>query len=168
MIPRRVFSRTGAFFPAAVWYFIIWRFSAQTAATSGALSDGLLYRLLEYSSAVFREQSEDGKQAIVLFLSFFERKAAHMFLYFVLMGLLLFALHGLFHKYARKAVSAFGLCAILAALDELHQRFVPGRSCELRDVAVDLTGGTICLLLCWLIRCVWLAYRGSGIPEPER
>lgn len=168
MIPSRVLSRTGAFFPAAVWYFIIWRFSAQTAAASGALSDRLLYRLLEYSSAVFQGQSEDGKQAIVLFLSFFERKAAHMFLYFVLMGLLLFALHGLFHKYARKAVSAFGLCAILAVLDELHQRFVPGRSCELRDVAVDLTGGAICLLLCWLIRCVWLAYRGSGISEPYR
>lgn len=161
MIPRRVLSRVGAFFPAAVWYFVIWRFSAQTAAASGALSDRLLYRLLECSSAVFRGQSEDGKQAIVLFLSFFERKAAHMFLYFVLAGLLLFALHGLFRKYALKVVGAFGLCAILAALDELHQYFVPGRSCELRDMAVDLTGGTICLLLCWLVRCIRLAQHRS-------
>lgn len=161
MVLRRVLSRIAAFCPAAVWYFIIWRFSAQTAAASGALSDRLLYRLLDYSSAVFRGQSEDGKQAIVLFLSFFERKAAHMFLYFVLTGLLLFALRGLFHKYARKAAGAFGLCAVLAALDELHQYFVPGRSCELRDVAVDLTGGAICVILCWLFRCVRLAQHRS-------
>lgn len=168
MIPRRVLSRTGAFFPAAVWYFIIWRFSAQTAAASGALSDRLLYRVLEYSSAVFRGQSEEGKRAIVLFLSFFERKAAHMFLYFVLTGLLLFALHGLFRGYAPQAAGALGLCAALAALDELHQYFVPGRSCELRDVAVDLTGGAVCLLLYWLIRCARLACYSSETFEPDR
>lgn len=37
------------------------------------------------------------------------------------------------------------LCAILvtafyAASDELHQFFVPGRSCQLRDVLIDTAG----------------------------
>lgn len=150
------------FCPAAAWYLVIWRFSAQPAVVSGALSDRLLYRLLEALSAVFRAQSEEGKRAIVLFLSFFERKAAHMFLYFVLTGLLLLALHGLSCGFCLKASLALGLSGVLAVVDEIHQRFVPGRSGELRDVVVDLTGGVIFLLLCWLVRCVRLAHCDSG------
>ena len=98
----------------------------------------------------------------MLFLSLFERKAAHMFLYFVLTGLLLLALHGWPCKFCLKAGCVLGLCGILAAVDEIHQRFVPGRSGELRDVAVDLAGGAVFLLLCWLVRCIRLAYRSSG------
>lgn len=167
MRSRQILSGTAAFCPAAAWYLVIWRFSAQPAAVSGALSDRLLYRLLEALSGVFREQSEEGKRAIVLFLSFFERKAAHMFLYFVLTGLLLLALYGLSRGFCLKAGLALGLCGILAAVDEIHQRFVPGRSGELRDVAVDLAGGAVFLLLCWLVRCVRLAHRSSGISEPD-
>lgn len=162
MKSHQLLSRAAAFCPTAAWYFVIWRFSAQPAVVSGALSDRLLYRLLEALSGIFREQSEEGKRAIVLFLSFFERKAAHMFLYFVLTGLLLLALHGLSRGFCLKAGLALGLCGILAAVDEIHQLFVPGRSGELRDVAVDLAGGAIFLLLCWLVRCVRLAYHDSG------
>lgn len=125
----------------------------------------MIYWLLETLSRVFREQSDEGQKAIVLFLSFFVRKAAHMFLYFVLMGLLLLAMHGMSRRFCLKAGFALGLCGILAAVDEIHQRFVPGRSGELRDVVVDLVGGAIFLLLCWLACCVRLAHRGSGISE---
>lgn len=166
MKPRQIISRTAAFYPAAAWYLVIWHFSAQSAAHSGALSNRLLYQLLETLSGVFREQPEEGKRAIVQFLSFFERKAAHMFLYFVLTGLLLLALRGLTCRYCLRAATAFGLCGSLAAFDELHQCFVPGRSGELRDVAVDLAGGAVFLLLCWLARCVRLAYHGSERSEP--
>lgn len=167
MRSRQILSRAAAFCPAAAWYLVIWRFSAQPAVVSGALSDRLLYRLLEALSGVFREQSEEGKKAIVLFLSLFERKAAHMFLYFVLTGLLLLALHGWPRKFCLKAGCALGLCGILAAVDEIHQRFIPGRSGELRDVAVDLAGGVVFLLLCWLVRGIRLAHRGSGRDGPD-
>lgn len=167
MKSHQIIIRTAAFLPSMAWYLVIWRFSAQSATNSGALSDRLLYRMLEGMSRIFREQSEEGRRAIVSFLSFFERKAAHMFLYFVMMGLLLLALRSFPRKRFSKAVIAFGLCAILAALDELHQYFVPGRSCELRDVAVDLTGGAVCLLLCWLAHCVWLAYHSAETSEPD-
>lgn len=162
MRSHQLLFRTAAFCPAAAWYLVIWRFSAQPATVSGALSDRLLYRLLEALSGVFREQSEEGKRAIVMFLSFFERKAAHMFLYFVLTGLLLLALYRLSCGFCLKASLALGLCGILAAVDEIHQRFVPGRSGELRDVVVDLAGGAVFLLLYWLIRCVRLAHCDSG------
>lgn len=161
MRSRQILSRVAMFCPAAAWYFVIWCFSAQPAVVSGGLSTKLIYWLLETLSRVFREQSDEGQKAIVLFLSFFVRKAAHMFLYFVLMGLLLLAMHGMLRGFCLKAGFALGLCGILAAVDEIHQRFVPGRSGEPRDVAVDLAGGAIFLLLCWLVRCVRLAYRDS-------
>lgn len=74
MKPHRTLSRIAAFCPAAVWYFVICCFSSQTATASGTLSEQLLYRFLDCSSVVFRGQSEDGKQAIVLFLSFLSGK----------------------------------------------------------------------------------------------
>jgi len=134
--------------PAAAWYGVIWRFSAQTAAVSGALSDRLLYRILDGWSEVFRSSSEEGRTAIVTFLSFYERKAAHMFLYFVLAGLLMLALPK--WDAGRRAAAALSLCAALAALDEFHQTFIPGRSGQVRDVLVDAAGAA-CFLLLWAV-----------------
>ena len=42
--------------------------------------------------------------------------------------------------------AAMGLCAVLAALDEFHQLFVPGRDGKLSDVLID-TCGAVCFLL---------------------
>ncbi len=145
--------------PAAAWYGVIFLFSHQPATVSGGLSDGLLYGLLEALSAVFREQTEAGRLAIVSFLSFFERKAAHMFLYFVLTGLLCLALRRLPPR--RRAWAALGLCAALAALDEFHQTWIPGRSGQPRDVLIDVLGGAVFLLLAYLVRCVRIARRAG-------
>ena len=57
------------------------------------------------------------------------------------------------------ALAAVGFCALYAASDEWHQRFVPGRSGQLSDLLVD-TGGAlfgILLLLVWK----WLFRRGK-------
>lgn len=131
--------------PVLVWYGIIWRFSAQTAAVSGGLSGRLLHRALEALSPAFAAAPPDAQVLAVETLSFFERKCAHMFLYFVL-ALLVYAALRLGWTAVRTAGS-LGLCAMLAALDELHQTFVPGRSGEVRDVLVDLGGAAIALTL---------------------
>lgn len=39
--------------------------------------------------------------------------------------------------------AAIGFCALWGTLDEVHQRFVPGRDASVLDVAADLTGGAI-------------------------
>lgn len=145
---KNILTAAARWLPAAAWYGAIWRFSAQTAAVSGALSDRLLYRLLDGWSEVFRSASEEGREAIVSFLSFYERKAAHMFLYFVLAGLLTLALPK--WDAGRRGAAALGLCAVLAALDEFHQTFVPGRSGQVRDVLVDAAGAA-CFLLLWAV-----------------
>lgn len=133
--------------PALLWYRVIWGFSAQTAAVSGDLSDRLLWRLLALVSPAFAGADAETQNAAVELLSFFERKAAHMFLYLVLILLLWLALLPLVRSKNRQVPLAAVLCAVLAGLDEYHQTFIPGRSGELRDVCVDLAGAVIAVLL---------------------
>ena len=145
----------------AGWYAVIFGFSGQTGAVSGELSDRLLYRLLENWSAMFRSLTEEGRTAVVEFLSYYERKGAHMFLYFVLLGLLLFSLRPWLTSAPKRAAAAMAVCAVLAALDEFHQTFIPGRSGQPSDVLVDLMGAACFVLVWFLVRCVWKACRHS-------
>ena len=107
----------------AGWYTVIFRFSAQNATVSGSLSDRLLYRLLHAVSGAFRALTAEGQTAVVEFLSYYERKGAHMFLYFVLMGLLLFALRPWLTSAPKRAAAAIAVCTVLA--EYLRGRF-PG------------------------------------------
>ncbi len=128
---------------AALWYSLIWSFSAQTAAASGNASDRLLYRLLRLLSSAFAASEEAVRVDAVELLSFFVRKGAHMFLYFVLALLLLSALRAARRRYGITLV----LCAIASAVDEYHQTLVVGRSGEVRDVCIDLCGALIAVAL---------------------
>ena len=143
--------------PAALWCRVIWGFSAQTAAVSGDLSDRLLWRLMTALSPAFAAGDFPARNAAVELLSFFERKAAHMFLYFVLILLLWLALTPLLRGRKRQAGLAAALCAALAGLDEVHQTFIPGRSGQLRDVAIDLAGAAVALILVAVL--LWAAGR---------
>jgi len=51
--------------------------------------------------------------------------------------------------------AALGLAALYALSDEIHQLFVPGRSFELRDLALDITGAAVGLAGYSLIRLFW-------------
>ena len=55
------------------------------------------------------------------------------------------------HFYIRHFIIPLILGVLYAVSDEIHQRFVPGRSCELRDVLIDTCGvllGVIINMLC--------------------
>ena len=128
--------------PAAGWYAVIWYFSAQTGSESQALSDGVL--------EAFGWDIQNALMTLSALLSFLIRKGAHMGVFFVLTGLLVFALWRLVKNPALRGGAALCLCALLAGLDEFHQTFVPGRSGTPRDVLVDVLGGA-CFLLFWFL-----------------
>lgn len=69
-------------------------------------------------------------------------KVVHMTIYAVLCGLMHRALR--FQPSARIAsmslILAFSMTPIYGISDELHQLFVPGRSCDIMDLLADLTG----------------------------
>ena len=148
--------------PALLWYRVIWCFSAQNADISGSLSDRLLWRLMYLLSPAFSAGDLQVQNTAVELLSFVERKAAHMFLYFILVILLWLAIAPLVHGRRRQMAAPAALCAILASLDECHQLLVPGRSGQVRDVFIDLTGAVIALALSELL--LWIVRRQSDRP----
>jgi VanZ family protein len=75
----------------------------------------------------------------------------HLFEYFILTILLMWAING---GFARPVIipviaAAIVLAAFYAISDEIHQLFVPGRVSDLLDIAVDLTGvlGAVVLIV---------------------
>ena len=85
-------------------------------------------------------------------ISFIVRKCAHATEYAILAGLYWHALKGsLSISLRRITVIAWSLTVLYAITDEIHQIFVPGRSCELRDVCIDAAGALVGLLFCRFI-----------------
>ena len=80
-------------------------------------------------------------------LSFAVRKCAH-FTEYLLLGLSLFATVREYdpvrlernEQWQRTALLSWGIGALYALTDEVHQAFVPGRSCEIRDMLIDSCG----------------------------
>jgi len=81
-------------------------------------------------------------------LVFFVRKSAHIFAYFVL-GILIFNVIKDYGKLTFKSVfiSSSLFVLLYAITDEIHQLFVQGRSCELRDVLIDFIAGVVGIVI---------------------
>ena len=101
-----------------------------------------------------KEESNLIVQALIEFLhvdpkvlSFAVRKCAH-FTEYLLLGLSLFATVREYdpvwlernEQSQRTALLSWGIGALYALTDEAHQAFVPGRSCEIRDMLIDSCG----------------------------
>lgn len=80
-------------------------------------------------------------------LSLIIRKLAHFTEYFIL-GILVY---NAVNSYNKKTYSAIIICILYAISDEIHQIFVPGRSCQILDILIDsigsITGIYITILL---------------------
>ena len=69
------------------------------------------------------------------------RKCAHMFEYAVLFWLTRWSAITIRRPaYIVPGMLSFVICLLYAASDEWHQSFVPGRSAQMQDVAVDMAG----------------------------
>lgn len=85
------------------------------------------------------------------------RKAAHIFLFFILAVLVNMIFISHFGKNRLiYALISFGFCVCYGVLDEFHQYFVPGRSMNLKDVLIDsagvLAGVVVVACLCAVIK----------------
>lgn len=121
---------------SALWLAVVFLLSRQTAADSGALSS----RITEYVLKLFPQI-----ELTAVELDPILRKIAHGMM-FAVEGMLLGLAAML--RFGRKAGAALaaGVCALLAVGSELVQTFADGRSCELRDMGIDLGGAVIGIL----------------------
>jgi len=90
------------------------------------------------------------------------RKTGHFTEYFVLSWLILRGIRGEKREtHLRWAVVAVIIVAAYAALDELHQVFVPGRTAAIGDVLIDTTGGIAGQAVAALL-ALWVHARERG------
>lgn len=147
---RKRFVRLLSFIPAVVMAAVIFSFSGQEGEESAGLSGmlaGVVYDVFR-SFGIFL--AENRLEAIEL-LQYPIRKLAHMGEYAVFTAALhlpvwVYGFRGKC-RYALPFVTAAGY----AALDELHQRFVPGRAGCVTDVFIDLIGVCGMTIFLWLV-----------------
>ena len=75
------------------------------------------------------------------------RKYAHFFEYMIL-GIISFIV---FKNTNNPKLYSFLLCYINASLDEIHQYFIEGRHCQVKDVIIDCSGSIIGIVFMSLI-----------------
>ena len=127
----------------------IFCFSSQTADISSKTSRGFshaLFSLMPWYNALGEiEQSQ-----VLENFQFVMRKTAHYFVYALLGASMYLALKETINKKGMY-IYAFFISALYAVSDEIHQGFVPGRSCEVRDVFLDSLGVLTGILVVMLI-----------------
>ena len=133
----------------AVWMLLIFSFSAQNGETSGNLSNrfmsSLLIPIFNFLGVTIQDLNSWGLLI---------RKAAHMFIYFVLAIL---SVHALFvSNFFKNKVYNYGTALVISFLyacsDEWHQSFTPGRTMAFADVLIDTAGAILGLILFFLIK----------------
>lgn len=121
-----------------LWMGLIFVLSNDTAEESSKKSDGLIVRCVQ--DIIKRNLSTKEKEKVLKYLVKPVRKSAHFFLYFVL-GILIINLFKSFELFNYKTIIlAILLCFLYACSDEIHQLFIKGRSCEVRDILIDTIG----------------------------
>lgn len=132
-----------------ILYVLIFRFSSQNGETSGELSMKVSETWVEVANGLTgKNWTEMIKLQMAEAYEVPIRKLAH-FSEYAVMGVLVYLLWcGFREKLARIVIP---WVFVSAALDELHQFFVPERDCNIRDVLLDTAGGIFgFLLISWI------------------
>ena len=135
-----------------LWMGLIFFFSAQPAEISGQQSGGLISFLLSKVYPNFELLTHAEQLETIELWQYAIRKLAHFLIYVVLGMLCLTALYQYKIKFRIRWLTAFALASFYAVFDEVHQSFVPGRSCVLRDMCIDGCGALVGVLL--LLACI--------------
>lgn len=153
----------------AVLVVIIWMvFIIVMSGCSADASRGQSSIVVELVRVIFNILSEwpellDNLTTIV-------RKCAHAFEYFVLGILLLNVIRQFWPTMREKKWPKYWYLAVIGAFvyavtDEVHQAFVPGRSCELRDIIIDTVAASVGVGMVMLLRR-WLS-RKKRVKKPS-
>ena len=147
----RKFLRIFSIILLVLWMGLIFFLSSQTADASSQTSGQVIEVLAEKFYPDFEGMTDSEKEAVVSSLQFAVRKATHIGIFAVL-GFLAFLtfISYVNLRFATRIFWATALSCLYAASDEFHQRFVTGRSCELRDFLLDTAGILGAVLICSL------------------
>ena len=154
---KNVFWRRVLAVGLVAWMGFIFVMSSFPAGVSSQQS-GVVVEVVE---KVFRVDSA-ARPEVVGNLTEIVRKSAHAFEYLVLGVLMVSVMRVILARKvgARNAWwMAIVACMVFAISDEIHQIFVSGRACELRDVVNDTMAASIGVGIAMAIKSVWGRWR---------
>lgn len=130
-----------------LWCSVIWSFSLKNAERSKNESNRVGELISETVERVFGEK--------VTLIPIVIRKAAHFAEFAVLGALLYMTVH---YFGIRRVKTSYAIVApaslAVAATDEFLQLFSEGRSAQISDVLLDVTGAMFALSVCVCIYCI--------------
>lgn len=127
--------------PVLLWMLIIFSLSAQPAMESNGLSKNVTKIIIEIIGKIIPFEIESSTAAdLVSQFNHIVRKFAHFSAYLILGILVINAFHKCGIKGYKLFVFSIIFCIVYASSDEIHQLFVPGRGCQLKDVIIDSMG----------------------------
>ena len=136
---RKTWLRIVLWLLVALWMVLIFHFSAEKAEESQQTFGEVIRTVLTVLDKEFPTLPAEEQEAKIAEWSFSVRKLAH-FTLFAGLGFLCFAAFSVDLPPRQAFPAALALGSARAILDEVHQLFVPGRSCEFRDMCIDFAG----------------------------
>ena len=141
-------------------YALIFQQSGMNAELSGDVTQSFaesIVLIMENTFSVDLPFNDSPEQ--IARLNHIVRKSGH-FLVYALMGLLVHSLALVWEQRGRGGVLISWLVVILmAAADELHQYFIPGRGAQVSDVLLDAAGAIFGILVLRLIHALFVSRR---------
>ncbi len=124
-----------------IWMGFIFYLSHQPESESAKLSKGTTRLIAETIQKIFPELEPDVKR-----LEHILRKLAHFFS-FLILGIFAVNAFSLHKKIPKYQLLSLLFCIIYAITDEAHQVFISGRSGEIRDIMIDMSGSATGIIL---------------------
>ena len=135
-----------------LWLLTIFLFSNDKAEVSSEKSDGIsntIVNIIENISG--NNYSEEKYEEVLNIVIFIVRKTAH-FLEYLILGLLVINVIKDYKVLEVKyIITGVLFCMLYAISDEIHQLFVSGRSCQIKDILIDTTGSITGILIYYLL-----------------
>ena len=143
--------------PAILIMVIIFSFSAKPAVKSAESSMTIAEVIMGIYEDIIDEKLENDIRTELMYkIDHYIRKSAHFIEYAILAAAIALPLWIRRHRGRRLWLVSMLGAALYAATDEFHQSFVPGRSCELKDVMIDTAGaalGAVLFILAMKLFC---------------
>jgi len=146
-------------FPAVCWMILIFSLSSQPYSKQDIrpfLKENIPQSFVKERMGDLKVQYSGKEISIETkgvsgFLEFFIRKGAHIFVFMVLTIAIQWAVQKTWNWGIGTYVFSFLLTSLFAASDELHQYFTPNRTAKVEDIAIDMAGILIGLLIMFVI-----------------
>ncbi len=150
-ITKKTVIRFAAWALAIAWMGVIFFFSSQPGAESDVTSGGIVDIIIRALKIDVTAMSAQDAESTFMTINGIVRTAAHFTEYGIL-GVLVTILSFTYMKKGRTVfATALGASFAYAWSDEFHQSFVPLRSCSVEDVAVDLLGALLGIILVYVV-----------------